>query len=422
MAAHAFLSPSAAHRWLHCTAAPRIEAELPDNAGKAAAEGTLAHAICEAYVLAAHSNFKCGLPLEVDPKHAEIFFRERNPGFGPTEHAVERLAFEYHVWEAHELYSPEMLDHAAAYAAEVMRVFGEVHEFCNDPELHVEVKTTLDDFLPDGACFGTIDCCIIADQELHIIDFKYGKGVEVSAEENPQMMIYGCGALAEYDGVYDIKTVHLHIFQPRIGNYSSWSIPAAELWHWGNTVLHKAALQALGKDPDKLEAGTWCKFCRAKAQCKTLAKHCTDVSGECKGAELMSVEEVAALLPKLKTIKEWADAVEEHALNTALEGTKVPGYKLVEGRSLRKIVDPEGFVNTCVLNGVDAAGLYKPKELLTITGLEKVLGKKRFAELSEGCVEKPAGKPTLVPESDKRKEISALKNALADDDFSEFNN
>lgn len=416
MAAHAFLSPSAAHRWLHCTAAPRIEAELPDNAGKAAAEGTLAHAICEAYVLAAHSNYKCELPLKVDPEHAAIFFRERNADYP---HAND----EGLPWESDDLYSPEMLYYAAAYAAEVMRVYGEVHEYCNDPELHVEVKTHLDNFITvKGMCFGTIDCCIIADKELHIIDFKYGKGVEVSAEENPQMMIYGCGALDEYQGFYDIDTVHLHIFQPRIGNYSSWSVPAAELWHWGNTVLYKAALQAIGKNPDKLEAGNWCKFCRAKAQCKTLAKHCTDVSGECKGAELMSVEEVAALLPKLKTVKEWADAVEEHALNTALAGEKVPGYKLVEGRSLRKMVDAEGFVNTCVLNGVDAAGLYKPKELLTITNLEKLLGKKRFAELSEGCVEKPAGKPTLVPESDKRKEISALQNAMADDDFSEFTN
>ncbi|MDO4212400.1 MAG: DUF2800 domain-containing protein, partial [Bacteroidales bacterium] len=191
MAAHAFLSPSAAHRWLHCTAAPRIEAELPDKAGKAAAEGTLAHAICEAYVLSAHSNYKNGLPLEVDPDHAAIFFRERNADYPNAND--EGLP-----WENDELYSPEMLDHAAAYATEVMRVFGDVHQFCNDPELHVEVKTHLDSFITyKGQCFGTIDCCIIADKELHIIDFKYGKGVEVSAEENPQMMIYGCGALDE---------------------------------------------------------------------------------------------------------------------------------------------------------------------------------------------------------------------------------
>lgn len=414
MAAHAFLSPSAAHRWLHCTASPRIEKDLPDNAGTAAAEGTLAHAICEAYVLAAKSNFACGVPLDVDPEHAAIFFRERNADFP---HADDGGL----PWESSPLYKPEMLEHAAAYAAEVMRVYGEVHAFCSDPELHVEVKTHLDEMIGmTGVCFGTIDCCIIADKELHIIDFKYGKGVEVSAEQNPQMMIYGCGALIEYQGIYNIEEAHLHIFQPRIGNYSSWSIAAKDLWHWGNTVLYEAARQALGKRGDHLEAGTWCKFCRAKAQCKTLAKYCTDVSGECKGAELMTVEELAALLPKMKVIREWTDAVEQHALDIALAGEKVPGYKLVEGRSVRKVTDQVGLISRMLDEGIEEENFYKPKELQTLTVLEKMIGKKRFAELSEGCVEKPAGKPTLAPESDKRKAIDLFASSMSGEDFSEF--
>lgn len=380
---HALLSPSAAHRWLHCTAAPRLEEGMPDKGSTYADEGTLAHAYCA-------KKLKAMLGLPTDEEDADI----------------ERLS-EYH--------TGEMDEHTDTYVSIVSEKWAAARSKTSDAQLLVEVRLDFTKWIPDA--FGTADAVIIADGLMEVIDFKYGKGIKVSAEENPQMMIYALGAYEQENFEYDIKDIRCTIVQPRIENLSEYETTVTNLLEWAERELKPKAWEAFsGKG--KQEAGQWCQFCKVKSRCRALAVTCVNTQGSAPDPRLISKEEMeGVILPRLATIKTWLTGVEEYALEQAMNGVEYVGYKVVEGRSNRKIVDAEAVKDALSDACYDRAAYLKPEELRGISDLEKLMGKKRFGELCGEYIVKPQGKPTLVPESDKRPTFNAAADDFKDIDF-----
>lgn len=379
MGAHALLSPSAAHRWLNCTAAPRLEAGIEDKGSSFAEEGTLAHAYCA-------KKLKTFLGLDVASEEKEI---------------AEYFA-QYH--------TGEMDEYTDTYATIVLEKYNAAKAKTADALLLVETRLDFGQYVPEA--FGTADAIIIADGTMEVIDFKYGKGVKVSAVENPQMMIYGLGAFDKFAFDYNINAVRMTIVQPRIDNLSEYDISAEDLEKWAETVLVPSAKKAFkGDGPQK--PGTWCQFCKVKNSCRALSELCTDAAN--KDPKLLTPEELAEnILPILPVVKTWLSGVEDYALAQALSGVKFPGWKIVEGRSVRKITDTQAAGDALQAAGYKAEEIYKPTELRTITDLEKLTGKKQFATICGDYIDKPQGKPALAPESDKRKAIDPVADDFKD--------
>ena len=379
MGAHALLSPSSASRWLNCTAAPHLEADMPDVSSGFAVEGTLAHAYCA-------KKLKTFLGL-------------------PTEHEDKEIA------ELADYHTGEMDEYTDAYATTVIEKYNAARAITPDAQLLVETRLDFSEHIPDS--FGTADAIIIADGTMDVIDFKYGKGVSVSAFKNPQMQIYALGAYDKFSFEYRIDRVRMTIIQPRIDNLSDYELSVSDLTAWTDEVLTPRAQEAFsGKGTQT--PGEWCRFCKVKSRCRALANQSLKTALEKPDPQLLNPQELADVLPKLETIKIWLTGIEEYALHTALSGAAVPGWKVVEGRSTRKITNPTAVSDALSGAGIGRDLLYKPQELLPITELEKLVGKKQFAALCAQWISKPQGKPTLVPESDKRQAINTVEDDFAD--------
>lgn len=376
---HALLSPSSAHRWLHCTAAPRLEAVLPDTAGEAAAEGTLAHAV------------------------AELLLTKAFTPMGPRKYsnALKRL-------QADPLYTADILRHAEGYRDYVK---GLSLGYNAEPYIAIEAKLDLTGYVPDG--MGTADCILIGGDTLNIIDYKYGKGVEVSAEANPQMMLYALGALDAYSLFYGIRQVQMTIYQPRRDNISTYTMAAQDLIQWGMDVVRPAADVAYTGQGEYCP-GDWCRWCRARGQCRAQTKRALDdFDSVHQDTGLMTPGELAAVLPMLPGIKAWLSDVETVSLRRALDGEAIPGYKIVEGRTSRGYADMDACFDAVVAAGVDPAMLYERKPI-TVPALEKLLGKQTYNDTAAQYVQLTPGKPTLVPSTDKRPEYSPRNTAAED--------
>ena len=280
-----------------------------------------------------------------------------------------------------------------------------------DAVLLVEAKLKLTEFIPEG--FGSSDAVIIYGSSLEVFDLKYGKGVKVYAEENAQMMCYALGAWAGPGEFYNIDRIRMTIIQPRLRHESSWVMSADELLSWANNTLKPAARLAFNGEGEQLP-GEHCRFCKVAAKCKALAAYTLNATQQQTEPGLMTLEEIATLLPHFATIKSWISSVEEYALEAALEGDTIPGYKVVEGRSVRKISDTAQAMQRLQDEGIDPGCYLKPAELKTITDLEKALTKKGFKAILGDLVIKPEGKPTLVEESDPREPFSKAKNDFKD--------
>lgn len=379
MGAHALLSPSSASRWLNCTAAPHLEADMPDVSSGFAVEGTLAHAYCA-------KKLKTFLGL-------------------PTEHEDKEIA------ELADYHTGEMDEYTDAYATIVIEKYNAARAITPDAQLLVETRLDFSEHIPDS--FGTADAIIIADGTMNVVDFKYGKGVSVSAFKNPQMQIYALGAYDKFSFEYRIDRVRMTIIQPRIDNISDYELSVSDLMAWTDEVLTPRAQEAFsGKGTQT--PGEWCRFCKVKSRCRALANQSLKTALEKPDPQLLNPQELADVLPKLETIKIWLTGIEEYALHTALSGTAVPGWKVVEGRSSRQITNPTAVSDALSGAGIGRDLLYKPQELLPITELEKLVGKKQFAALCAQWISKPQGKPTLVPESDKRQAINTVEEDFAD--------
>ncbi len=364
---HAILSASSASRWLHCPPSARLCDTYEDKGSDYAAEGTDAHALCEFKVLEALDN--------------------------KVEDPTQFLKF----------YNVEMEDAANGYAEFVAEQVEEAKKTCTDPKVLVEQRVDFSHWVEQG--FGTADCIIIADGMLRIIDFKYGLGVLVSAEENPQMKLYSLGALQLFDGIYDIDRISMTIYQPRRDNVSTFDITKDELLQWADEVLKPTAELAFAGDGNFL-CGEWCGFCKAKNECRARAEaNLATAKHDFKLPPLLTDTEIEELLSKLDELISWATDIKEYALQKALAGKEWEGYKLVEGRANRRYINDEAVVKTVTDAGFDP---YE-KKLLGITAMQKRLGKTRFEELLASLLEKPQGKPTLVPESDKRPAMNTAK-------------
>jgi len=375
---HALLSPSAAHRWLNCTAAPRLEAGQPDAGSDYAREGTLAHAYC-----AKHLKTYLGQSTTAEDKEIAEYFDQYHTG--------------------------EMDEYTDTYRTIVLERFNAARAHTADAQLLVEVRLDFSRWVPDA--FGTGDAAIIADGILDIIDFKYGKGVRVEAQDNPQMKIYALGAYEAYSFEYNIQRVRMTIVQPRLDNLSTAEMSVEDLLAWADTELAPKAKQAYAGDGPQVP-GDWCQFCKVKHACKALAKTCMEPAITKPNPNLLTPAELARdVLPLLDTVATWLKGVQEYTLAQALAGTEYPGFKLVAGRSNRKITDTEAAKKALLDAGFAEDAIMKPQEMRGITDLEKVVGKKRFGVICKDWIVKPQGKPTLVPESDSR----AAYDPAADD-------
>lgn len=369
---HSMLSASSSYRWTKCPPSAKLNAKAEDTGSDFAREGTCAHELCE---------YKVRKMLGEDVQN-------------PTENL--------------DFYDSEMEDCANEYANYINECISAAKEKCSDPIVLVEQRLDFFTYVPGG--FGTGDCVIVADEVLHIVDFKYGQGVEVSAENNPQMKLYALGALALFDGIYDIENISMTIFQPRLNNISVSEITKAELLDWAENTL-KPISELAAKGEGEFKAGEHCRFCKVKATCRKRAEYNLELAQyDFAVPATLEPTEIAAILTKADELAAWAADVKEYALEQALHGVNFDGFKVVEGRSVRKYKDENAVAET-----VEKAG-FNPfeKTVLGITAMTKLLGKAKFEELLGGLVVKPKGKPTLVPNTDKRAAINT-----AADDFKE---
>lgn len=370
MAKHAYLSASASHRWLACPPSAKLCAELEDQSSPYAQQGTDAHELCEYLVTKA---------LGRDARD-------------PT----PNLSF----------YDAEMQEAADGYCGFVMEQVAAAKGHCSDPLVCVEQRLDFSRWVKDG--FGTGDCVIVADDTLHIIDFKYGLGVLVTASGedgtgNSQLKCYALGALDTFGDLYAIKHIRLSIYQPRRAHVDTFELSTEELQKWADEVLAPTAELAY-EGGGEFHAGEHCRFCRIKATCRKRAAYSLELAKyEFAEAPSLSSEEIGVILPQIETLISWAEDIKAYALEQALAGVHYPGFKLVEGRAVRKFSDEEQVIKAVCEAGFDPF----EKKLLGITAMQKLLGKNRFDELLSGLIEKPNGKPTLVPESDKRPAISS---------------
>lgn len=383
MSGHAILGPSSASRWMACTPSARLEMQYPDSSGIAAQEGTLAHELGETLIKYHHK-------LITKAEYSKI---------------IKRI-------EADSMYNPDMQGHAEDYASFVAERFAEARNITKDAVLQVEAKLNLTDYVPEG--FGTGDAVIIADGVMDIIDLKYGKGVMVFCDNNKQMTLYSLGALREFDFMYEIHTVRMTIYQPRLDNISSFDMSVSDLRKWAtDELMPKAALAFEGIG--EFVPGTHCQFCRAKVQCKALAEENMKIAKyDFAEAVLLTDAEISDILVRAKAFVNWIGSIEDFALTEAIErGKKWDGFKLVEGRSNRCYSDQDAVAQTLVKNGYPEDVIYS-KSLLGITAMEKAITKKNFSALLDRLIVKPQGKPTLVPASDKRTEWNSVESAISD--------
>ena len=376
MAKHAYLAASASDRWLHCPPSAKLCAEAEDVGSPYAQQGTDAHSLCEHLLLMALG-------------------RESKD---PTEDLT---------W-----YDQEMQDAAEGYRDFVMEQVEDAKQFCPDPMVCVEQTLDFSKWVEHG--FGTGDCVIVADDLLHIVDFKYGVGVLVDAADNPQLKCYALGALDTFSDLYDIRRVKLSIYQPRRDNADTWEIGVDDLMVWAEDTL--APIAKLAYDGEgEFAAGDHCMFCKVKATCRKRAEYAMELAAyDFTDAPTLDETEIAAILPQIDALVSWASDIKDYALAQALSGTAYPGFKIVEGRSNRRYTNPE-----VVASIVEKAG-YDPyeKKLLGITAMQRQLGKKQFDSLLGGYIEKPQGKPVLAPVTDTRPEY----NTAANDFMEEYEN
>ena len=372
MGEHALLSASSAHRWLKCTPSPVLELQFEEQSSAFADEGTAAHALAE---------YKLRRYLGQESQRPESEYENEE---------MERCTEEY-----------------LEYAAELIT---QAKTISKDTIILIEQKLDFSCYVPEG--FGTGDLIVISDNVLEICDFKYGKGIEVSAENNPQMKLYALGALNLFGSLYDIKAVRMHIFQPRLENISISEISVDELTEWAETELKEKAGLAI-KGEGKFLPGEHCRFCKARHKCRARAESFLEMAKyDFKPPHLLSDDEVAELLEKAQLLSQWASDLWAYATEAAInEGKEWKGYKLVEGRTNRKYVDEQKVAELLIKSGY--SDIYK-QSLLGISEMEKKLGKKKLSELLGGLIVKPEGKPTLVPENDKRPAISMNNTAMAD--------
>lgn len=375
---HSKRPASASARWLHCPGSIRISEQCPDgNTDSAyAQEGTLAHEIAE---------LKLRIATDKSVKAADLKKLSKDPMWtGEMD-------------EATDFYRDLVLEHLAAES--------------EGAELMIEQRVDFSEWVPGG--FGTSDAVIIGEDTIEIIDLKYGKGIRVDATENSQMRLYALGAFQIFGDLYDFEQVRMTICQPRLDHVSTEEMTVKDLLAWADEVVVPAAEESEREDAHT-EAGDWCRWCPGRAVCRTRAEANLELARhDFKRPDLLSDDEIGEVLAKADALTAWAADIEAYALQQAIDGKHYDGWKLVEGRSVRKYADELKVSEALQKIGYKEAVLYERK-LLGITAMEKLVGKKKLTETLGDLIIKPAGKPVLVPQSDKREEIKGAASAAAD--------
>lgn len=377
MAKHALLSASSAERWINCPPSALINAAYADTSSVYAQEGTVAHELAE---------MRLYEELKLYSKQKITAWKKR----------IEKM----------EGYYEGMIDDVESYVTFVIEEYKAAQKLDEVAEIEIEAKLDYSAYAPEG--YGTGDAVILCDQYIHVIDLKFGKGVVVDPTHNAQLMLYGLGAYLEYGYLYDVDEVRVTIAQVRLGEINTFSIGVEDLLKWAKDVVRPAAKLAY-EGQGEYKPGDHCMFCKYKGKCKARTEEALSFYEKSKGAN--NPEEVAQILPRLAEFVKWAKDLEEQALEDILSGVDIPGWKAVEGRSIRKITAPEELA-VRLLEDYEEEEIYKPKELQTLTALEKLVGKKAFSELAEPYISKPPGKPTLAPLSDKRPALDDYTNDL----------
>lgn len=369
---HALLSASGAARWLECTPSARLEEQIPKTQNAYADEGTFAHEVCEL-----SARYWLG---EINEPTYENALDEKRKG---------------------QYYNTEMLECAVNYGRFISENLKAIQINCPDAFAELEVKNLdFSAWAPGG--FGTGDCIIVADDLLEIIDFKYGKGVRVEADNNPQMRLYALGAINRYGDLYDIKRTRMTIIQPRINNDpSTEEISLDELLDWAENYVKPRAELAIAGDGNFNPSVETCKFCRAKERCRARAEMNLALFDESPDSLLITPDEAGEILAKADDIKSWLSDLEKLVMQSLFEGKPVEGWKLVEGKSNRKFVDNLKVAEAMKEAGYEEALLYE-RSLITLTAMEKSFGKKAVGEILKDLIYKPQGKPTLATVKDKR--------------------
>ncbi len=384
MNSHAKLSASGASRWLACTPSARMEADFPDEQSIYAAEGTFAHAVADLRLAREIANTI--KPSEYKTKLAQL--------------------------QKNEFYTKALEGHIDAYVAQVAEIFLEHKKACPDTLVMLEQRLDFSHCVPEG--FGTGDVVIISDTTLEVIDLKYGKGVQVYAVDNPQTRLYSLGALASHGMLYDFDRVRMTIVQPRLDHIDSEELPTDALTAWGESIKSLAAMAFEGAG--EAVSGTHCKFCRARAVCRTRAEENLALAEyEFKKGGYLKLSELADILTRAPELMKWAADVAAYCLEKATGSEKLvfPGHKLVEGKANRRYTDPKAILDTLLVSGYKEDDV-APREVLGLTKMEKLVGKKELGELCGTFIEKPRGKPTLVVESDPRPVWDDAASAAAD--------
>lgn len=363
MADHALLSPSSSSRWISCPPSARLCESIEEETSSFAQEGTDAHALCEYKLNKALGN-------EAEDPRPEL-----------------------------EFYNEEMESCADEYALYVMQIYHQMKDDGADPLIAIEAKLDISSYVPE--CSGTGDCIIVSDGKLHIIDFKYGRGVLVEAEHNTQMMLYALGALGMFSSLYEIEDIAMTIFQPRLSNISTFEMKREDLENWANQVLKEKAQLAF-EGGGEFCSGSHCRFCKVRSTCRERANANLSLARyEFAIPPLLDDTEISAILIQAEELASWVADLRGYAFSVLIGGGYIDGFKLVEGRSVRTYTDEEAVAKAVKEAGFDP---YEHK-VLGITAMMALLGKSRFNELLTPFVFKPRGKPTMAPSSDKRPEM-----------------
>ena len=384
MAKHALLSASGAQRWLSCPPSARLEEAVEEQSSEYAKEGSFAHELAELYLA---QDLGLTEKSEFNKRLKEL---RQNP-----------------------FYSEELDTYVKVYMDFAIEKINETRARTKDAVVLLEMKLDYSTWVPEG--FGTGDLVLVTDDVLEVIDFKYGRGIQVGAEDNPQMRLYALGALSQFGCLYEVNTVRMTIVQPRLDSISTDEMTVKELINWGERIVKPIADIAF-KGEGEFKAGDHCRFCRVRATCRARAEMnmklaCYDF----KEPPLLTDEEIVEVLDAADEYMKWISDLQGYALDQAVNsGKKWPGYKLVEGRSYRRYKDQDKVAEALIAAGYKEDEIYE-KVLLGITKMERAVGKKKFNELLAGLIEKPPGKVKLAPESDKRPAVKST----AEIDFKE---
>lgn len=383
--AHVLLSASKAAQWINCPPSARLQEGIPDKKSEYSEEGTLAHELAETKLRRRILPCNSKQREELDKRLKEI---QSNP-----------------------LYTAEMENHIQEYVEFVCERYMEAFKRSQDVVVLLEELLDFSEWVPEG--YGTGDVILISDRILEIIDLKYGKGVPVNAVDNPQIRLYALGAWSGYGFLYDIQEVRMTIYQPRLDSINTDTMTIEELLDWAENVV-KPAAQLAYEGKGEFKPGDHCRWCKVKATCRARAdENMKALQYEFQDPALLTLEEIGQILHIAQKLHEWAKDVEEYAFDRALAGERVPGWKLVEGRSNRIITNLEEAKERLAGAGLEPDVFLKPRELYGIRELEKRVGKKQLAEILGELIQKPPGKPVLVPETDKRPELNSIEHEFA---------